>query len=200
MSVTPERRAVIIAHVQALFFAFFPSFFVINWIRGCKQSQYIVRNKTLSRHHQPAQRLHLQHKVPSMVSSLLALNLKHLETKTNKNNKKTQKQQNKTEKNMTCNRIKPQTKKPTQNKLNKNSNKLFHKDAQREKYQAKINVPNLIQAFPWSPVDSMGVGRTGFGPATFCTSSRCPNQARRPAHKCLFFTVFSYLGASSFRL
>ena len=26
------------------------------------------------------------------------------------------------------------------------------------------------------------MGRTGFGPATFCTSSRCPNQARRPAH------------------
>ena len=25
------------------------------------------------------------------------------------------------------------------------------------------------------------VGRTGFEPATFCTSSRCPNQTRRPA-------------------
>ena len=32
------------------------------------------------------------------------------------------------------------------------------------------------------------VGRTGFGPATFCTSSRCPNQARRPAH-CIFYFV-----------
>ena len=32
------------------------------------------------------------------------------------------------------------------------------------------------------------VGRTGFGPATFCTSSRCPNQARRPAHT--FSTIF----------
>ncbi len=25
------------------------------------------------------------------------------------------------------------------------------------------------------------VGRTGFEPATFCTSSRCPNRTRRPA-------------------
>jgi hypothetical protein len=39
--------------------------------------------------------------------------------------------------------------------------------------------------------EDLVVGRTGFGPATFCTSSRCPNQARRPAHTiacqtCLF--------------
>lgn len=29
--------------------------------------------------------------------------------------------------------------------------------------------------------ESSMVGRTGFEPATFCTSSRCPNQTRRPA-------------------
>ena len=29
--------------------------------------------------------------------------------------------------------------------------------------------------------ESSVVGRTGFEPATFCTSSRCPNQTRRPA-------------------
>jgi hypothetical protein len=29
--------------------------------------------------------------------------------------------------------------------------------------------------------ESSLVGRTGFEPATFCTSSRCPNQTRRPA-------------------
>jgi hypothetical protein len=34
------------------------------------------------------------------------------------------------------------------------------------------------------------VGRTGFGPATFCTSSRCPNQARRPAHDSCCATSF----------
>ena len=41
------------------------------------------------------------------------------------------------------------------------------------------------------------VGRTGFGPATFCTSSRCPNQARRPAHTLAPSpTTPNYLGAS----
>jgi hypothetical protein len=29
--------------------------------------------------------------------------------------------------------------------------------------------------------ESSMVGRTGFEPATFCTSSRCPNRTRRPA-------------------
>ncbi len=40
--------------------------------------------------------------------------------------------------------------------------------------------------------DDNVVGRTGFGPATFCTSSRCPNQARRPAHVCCCATVFGF--------
>ena len=31
-------------------------------------------------------------------------------------------------------------------------------------------------------VVSAMVGRAGLEPATFCTSGRCPNQARRPAH------------------
>jgi post-segregation antitoxin (ccd killing protein) len=42
--------------------------------------------------------------------------------------------------------------------------------------------PNQPQIFDetFSKKVSM-VGRTGFEPATFCTSSRCPNQTRRPA-------------------
>jgi hypothetical protein len=45
------------------------------------------------------------------------------------------------------------------------------------------------------------VGRTGFGPATFCTSSRCPNQARRPAHVllCYKFSGFDvFMGFAGF--
>jgi post-segregation antitoxin (ccd killing protein) len=40
------------------------------------------------------------------------------------------------------------------------------------------------------------VGRTGFGPATFCTSSRCPNQARRPAHCNILFVADIFKSAA----
>ena len=42
---------------------------------------------------------------------------------------------------------------------------------------------------------SLMVGRTGFEPATFCTSSRCPNRTRRPAHS-QFRMFFWYLSFS----
>ena len=43
------------------------------------------------------------------------------------------------------------------------------------------------------------VGRTGLEPATFCTSSRCPNRARLPAPAIVYFR-FLYIATSSFSL
>ena len=76
--------------------------------------------------------------------------------------------------------------------------------------QRKFNRPNLNTLTFLNPLiedkssgikaqAKLRVGRTGFGPATFCTSSRCPNQARRPAHSD-FLSGSSYLVASSNRL
>ena len=44
------------------------------------------------------------------------------------------------------------------------------------------------------------VGRTGFEPVTFCTSSRCPNRARLPALIELVYLCFGYIATSSFLL
>ena len=43
---------------------------------------------------------------------------------------------------MTCNRFKPQTKKPTQNKLNKNSNQTISQRRATRKISSQTNVPN----------------------------------------------------------
>ena len=40
---------------------------------------------------------------------------------------------------------------------------------------------SLSQGSLYDKRESSMVGRTGFEPATFCTSSRCPNRTRRPA-------------------
>gem|GEM_PF-7039296 len=47
--------------------------------------------------------------------------------------------------------------------------------------------------------DEILVGRTGLEPATFCTSSRCPNRARLPAPELVYF-LFRYIATSSLSL
>ena len=44
-----------------------------------------------------------------------------------------------------------------------------------------LNIQNDVKNCSESKREGSMVGRTGFEPATFCTSSRCPNQTRRPA-------------------
>ena len=47
--------------------------------------------------------------------------------------------------------------------------------------QAQNEPFSLSECSLFSKREISKVGRTGFEPATFCTSSRCPNQTRRPA-------------------
>ena len=50
-----------------------------------------------------------------------------------------------------------------------------------EQTKSQSNRFSLSEDSLFGKRESSVVGRTGFEPATFCTSSRCPNQTRRPA-------------------
>ena len=61
-----------------------------------------------------------------------------------------------------------------------NLSKILEKSAETM-IEHQNNPLSLSEGSLFAKRESSMVGRTGFEPATFCTSSRCPNRTRRPA-------------------